>query len=395
MRPQWDVPFRYTILIFLLIVVVAVLWYIREIFQPLVTAALIAYFLSPAVNFAVVRWRFRRKIAANLVYFISLALFITILVTAVPILFDELQSVTADLTRGLNDLESAMQEVVVIGGIPFRFGTLIPALRESLSGMIIPDPTNALRILEVTSKNFLWLLVILVTAYYLMTDWDRLRGAIIQLAPKDEQSDLNLLYRHIREVWMGYLRGQIRLIVILAVLYSVAWFAIGLPGAFALGILAGLLNLLPEIGPFIVAAIATIVAFLEGSSYIPVSNLWFAVITLGVYLILNNFKTIWLQPRILGQSVFLHEGVVFVAIIAAIVLQGVLGVLIVVPLLATLVVLGRYIRRRLLGLHPFEDEEPASDLPEAAAPSMVESQSEQFPVRQKIENRAPEPDDEG
>lgn len=383
MRPQWDVPFRYTILIFLLIVVVAALWYVREIFQPLVTAALIAYFLSPAVNFAVVRWRFRRKTAANLVYFISLALFITILVTAVPILFDELQSVTADLTRGLNDLEAAMQEILVIGGIPFRFGTLIPALRESLSGMIIPDPAETLRILEVTSKNFLWLLVILVTAYYLMTDWDRLRGAIIQLAPKDEQSDLNHLYRQVREVWMGYLRGQIRLIVILAVLYSVAWVAIGLPGSFALGILAGLLNLLPEIGPFIVAAIATIVALLEGSSYIPVSNLWFAVITLGVYLLINNFKTIWLQPRILGKSVFLHEGVVFVAIISAIVLQGVLGVLIVVPLLATFVVLGRYIRRRLLGLNPFEDEEPASSLdPQLAAYSVTESQPERESVQE-------------
>jgi len=386
MRPQWDAPFRYIILIFLLIIVVAVLWYIREIFKPLVTAALIAYFLSPAVNFIVVRWHFRRRTAANLVYFMSFALFITTLVTAVPILFDELQSVTADLTLGLSDLEFALQGVVMIGGIPFRFGTLIPALRESLSSMIVADPTNALRILEVTSKNFLWLLVILVTAYYLMTDWDRLRAAVIQLAPRSERADLNQLYRHIREVWMSYLRGQIRLIVVLAVLYSIAWFAIGLPGAFALGMLAGLLNLLPEIGPLIVAVIATIVAFLEGSGYIPVSNLWFAAITLGVYLVINNFKTIWLQPRILGQSVFLHEGVVFVAIIASIVLQGVLGVLIVVPLLAAVVELGRYIRRRLLGLPPFAAEDPAFPLdPQPAVPLAVESQPEEVPLQKETE----------
>ena len=379
MRAQWDVPFRYIIVIFLLILTVAVLWYIREIFQPLLTAGLIAYFLSPAVNVAMLRLRIRRKTAANLVYFLSLTIFVTVLVTAVPILFDELQSVSADITRGLSDLESSLQGAVVIGGIPFRFNTVIPALRESLTGMIVPGPENALRILEVTSKNFLWLIVILVTTYYLMTDWEKFRGTVIQLAPKNEQADLDQLYRRIREVWMGYLRGQIRLMFILAVLYSVAWLVIGLPGAFALGVLAGLLNLIPEIGPFVVAVLATIVAYLEGSNFVPVSNFWFAVITLGVYLILNNFKTIWLQPRILGQSVFLHDGVVLVAIIAAIVLQGVLGVLLVVPLLATIVVIGRYVRRRLLGLSPFGDEEVVSDSSKSVLPSPTESQPEQIP----------------
>jgi len=169
-------------------------------------------------------------------------------------------------------------------------------------------------------------------------------------------------------------------------MYSIAWFAIGLPGALALGVLAGILNLLPEVGPFAVAVLATIIAFIEGSTYIPVSNFWFAIITLGLYLLLNNFKTIWLQPRILGQSVFLHEGVVFVAIIAAIVLQGVLGVLIIVPLLATIVVLGRYIRRRLLGIHPFEDEEPTPSLdPEPAPPLITESQPPQIAVQEKTQ----------
>lgn len=363
MRTQWDTPIRYIVLIFLLILIIGSLWYVRDVFQPLIAAGLIAYFLSPAVNVVVARFHVKRKTAASLVYFLSLALFIGLLVSAVPLLFDEFQAVANDLTLALREIETALQQPITIGTLPFQFGTLIPTIRDSLNGMAIPNPQDALRILEVTSRNFLWLLVILVTAYYLMTDWGKLWKGIINLAPNSEQDDLNHLYREIRSVWLGYLRGQIRLMFVLAILYSVAWFAIGLPGALALGVLAGLLNLLPEIGPFTVAALATVIAFIEGSNYIPVSHFWFAVITLGVYLLLNNFKTIWLQPRILGQSVFLHEGVVFVAIIAAIVLQGVIGVLIIVPLLATFVVLGRYVRRRLLGMSPFDDEEPVPLVP--------------------------------
>jgi len=383
MRPQWDTPLRYIILIFLLILVIAALWYVREIFKPLITAGLLAYFLSPTVNFVVMRFRLRRKTAASLVYFLSLTLFIGLLVSAVPLLFSELQSVTADLTLALNELETALQRPVMIGNLPFQFGTLIPAIRQTLNGMAVPDPQDALRILQVTSRNFLWLLVILVTAYYLMTDWDRVRTGIINLAPHSERDDLNRLYREIREVWLGYLRGQIRLIFILALLYSITWIAIGLPGALALGVLAGLLNLLPEIGPFAVAVLATTIAFIEGSTYIPVSNFLFALITLGLYLLLNNFKTIWLQPRILGHSVFLHEGVVFVAIIAAIVLQGVLGVLVIVPLLATFVVVGRYVRRRLLGLPPFDDEEPVPLAPQPDPRPATPSNPETTPTGQK------------
>jgi hypothetical protein len=88
----------------------------------------------------------------------------------------------------------------------------------------------------------------------------------------------------------------------------------------------------------------------------------------------------------LGKSVFLHEGVVFVAIVAAIILQGVVGVLIIVPLLATVVVLGRYIRRKLLGLPPFEEEEPVRPWDtQPAASTTTESQPPQVPLREETQ----------
>jgi len=253
-------------------------------------------------------------------------------------------------------------------------------------GAIAPQLQQALQFLQITSRGFLWMLVILVAAYYLMTEWDRLRDWLIKLAPPHEQSDLTRLYREIRAVWTNYLRGQIRLVIILAIIYTAAWQLIGLPGALLLGFMAGVLNLLPEIGPAGVAILATLVAFLEGSSYplFAMPNLWFAALTLGIYLLLNTFKTVWLQPRILGHSVLMHEGLVFIAIVTAVILQGVLGVLIVVPLLATIIVIGKYIRRRLLGLPSFEDEEPASspDL-EPAAALKSESTLRPTPARKK------------
>jgi hypothetical protein len=78
----------------------------------------------------------------------------------------------------------------------------------------------------------------------------------------------------------------------------------------------------------------------------------------GLYLLLINFKNIWLRPRVMGRSVNLNEGLVFVAIIAAVIFNGVLGALIIVPVLASAIVVGRYLRARILGLDPFPPEQP-------------------------------------
>jgi len=134
--------------------------------------------------------------------------------------------------------------------------------------------------------------------------------------------------------------------------------------------------------------------------------------------------------------VHMNEALVFIAIMIATILKGIIGALLVVPVLASIVVVGDYIRRQVTGLPPFEDDGsrrfvappdkvnpsrrrwtnqerrerldktspalpgtvqdvPASDVPEPASPLMVESQSEQLPGRQKTKNLHPEPDDEG
>ena len=354
----WDNSFKYIVIVVLLVLLGATLWYIRDIFQPLVTAALIAYLFDPLINLLVQRTRMKRKTAANLVFFFMLAVLVTLLVTVIPALFRQSRENLQELNLALDATQKTLTQPVTVGGVPLYLEQVIPAVRGALFTTLSPRADQAMQILQNTSRGFLWFLVIVVTTYHLMTEWDKLREWIIGLAPDTYQKDIRELYQQIRAIWLGYLGGQMRLMAILMIIYSVAWFAIGLPGAILLGILAGILNLVPEVGPGATAGFAVLVALLEGSNFLPISNGWFALLTGGIYLVLNNFKTIYLQPRILAKSVSLHEGVVFVAIIAAIMLTGILGVLIVVPLLSSAAVIGRYIRRKLLGINPFEDTLP-------------------------------------
>jgi predicted PurR-regulated permease PerM len=386
MNRTWDSPFRYIVMTIVLILFVALLWYIREIFRPLIAAGLLAYFLSPAVQFIMSHFKLRRKTAATIVYVATIVGLILFFIIIIPITASQIAGITDDFQTSLNQLEVLLRSPLQYGNLNLDMSLLVPALRSLiLGGSIVPQFQGVLQFLQVTSRGLLWTLLIFVTTYYLMTEWDILRAWLIRLAPANDQNDLAQLYARIRQIWMNYLRGQLRLIAILTVLYTVVWLAIGLPGALPLGFLAGLLNLLPEVGPATIAILAMLVAFLEGSTlFVHMPVVWFTALTLGTYLLINTFKTVYLQPRILGQSVFLHEGLVFIAIVAAVVLQGVLGVLIVVPLLATIAVVGKYIRCRLLGLHPFDDEEPASPPdPEPDASAKNQSSPKQNPARKK------------
>jgi predicted PurR-regulated permease PerM len=181
---------------------------------------------------------------------------------------------------------------------------------------------------------------------------------------------------------MAYLRGQIVLMFIVGIVFTIAWAVIGIPGALALGVIAGFLTLVPDVGPFLAYLLAVGVALLEGSNWIPLSNFWVAGIVTITYLVLINLKGLWLRPYIMGRSVHMNEGLVFIAIMIATILEGIMGALLVVPLLASVAVIGEYVRRKVLGLPAFEagetvqfvEPQQASEEPERKSKGVVENQ---------------------
>jgi predicted PurR-regulated permease PerM len=366
MSKPWSPQARLFALGLIIVLLVVAAWYVREMFKPLILAGVIAYLLYPVVEFLSTRLKLRRKLASHLVYFLSLALALAVPGALLPILSSEAQTVTNDLMRTLDQIEFLLIHPLQFGQFTIHLESLIPEIKQSLSGLMTPLPEDAWRLIESTSRGALWFLVIIVAAYYFITDWERIREWIIRLAPEDYRQDVRRLYLEIKQVWMAYLRGQLTLMIIVGVTFSIIWSIIGLPGALILGILGGLFSIVPDVGPFAATALAVIVALLEGSTWIPVNSVIFALIVAGVYVVLINVKNVWLRPHVLGRSVHMHEGMVFIAIVAAVVFTGILGAFIIVPVLASLGVIGQYLRARILGLDPFPLYEPAAVQPAPA-----------------------------
>jgi predicted PurR-regulated permease PerM len=357
---QWSPSLRFLIFGVVFIILAIGLWYTRSILEPLIIAAFIAYLIHPAVNYITRRTRLSRTAAVNLVFFITLAVLIGTPSTLTPLFFDEFKQVIADVLNIFDQIIIWSVKPHVIPGIPIDFGQLANQLTQFRSTFLSSLPDQVLQLLGKTSLTALWVLVILAAVYYFLAEWPRLRNGFISSFPDAFHPELEELYLRVRSIWMNYLRGQLLLMAIVGVTFTIAWTIIGIPGALVLGVVAGFLTLIPDVGPFLAAALAIGVALLEGSnwSWMPASNFVVALIALAVYLLLIAIKNFWLRPFIMGRSVHMHEALVLISIILSTILWGILGALLIVPVLASLGVIFDYLRRRILGMPPFPITEP-------------------------------------
>jgi predicted PurR-regulated permease PerM len=149
---------------------------------------------------------------------------------------------------------------------------------------------------------------------------------------------------------------------------------LGIPGsasmALLMGVMAGLLELLPSLGHGIWLALALPLALFSGSTWdwMPLSNFWFAVLVLGLHAVYQQVDLNYIIPRIIGRRVHLHPLIVILGILVGATIGGVLGIFLAAPTISSARVLGRYVYANLMDMDPFphDSEETAPDAGEEA-----------------------------
>jgi predicted PurR-regulated permease PerM len=354
---QWGNLTRTVVITVLLVLIGWLLYAFQPLVSPLIIAALLAYALNPLVDVVQQRGRLSRKWAVPFVYLSGLILVVTIISALAPVAVGRLSSFLTRLVNVETQLEALLDEPIVFAGQELHLGSIVADLLNVTGESLISITEGTRTVVEMTSISLLWLLLVLISVYYLLLDGDKLRGWLVRLAPESAQADIQRLVDEIDVIWRAYLRGTFVLMIVVGVVFTIVWLAIGLSGAIVLGVLTGLLTIIPDVGPAIVAVLAVLMAYFQGSSVLSISNFWFAVLVFVIYFVLIQVKAIWLRPRVMKHFLHMNEGLIFVAIIGATMVWGILGALIIVPLMATIGKVGRYVRRRLLHLDPWPENE--------------------------------------
>lgn len=352
-RPRWSSQAKLTVSLLLIALIVYLLFRFRAVITPMILAVILAFILSPVVNILQVRLRLRRALAALITYLLLLAVSVTLPAMIIDPMADQVTGINLNLIHYLTAFENFLGQRYIVAGQVINLNQLVQQAVGSLQGMLEPVFGHTLTFAVDVITSVVWVIFILVVSFYLIKDGQALRDWIEKIVPADYRLDYIRLRDEINFIWSAFFRGQLVLALVVAVIFTVIGFALGLPFALAMGVFAGLLEFLPSVGHGIWLIVASLLALFAGSTWLPLPNWVFMLIVIGLHLVYQQFDLNYLIPRIIGRSVHLPPLVVILGIVTGAALAGVLGILLAAPTIASARVLSRYLFANLFDLDPF------------------------------------------
>lgn len=322
----WIGPFGW-----LLLAAVALFWLARPVLGPFVVAGALAYAFSPLVT------RVERRTGMRRVFVVALGyvLLVVLLVAAALLLARPVNREIAALSSsGPDTLAVALRQLlgrdtIDLGGQRVQVTAIAAEVQRQLTTMLA-SPGDAVHLATQVGDAALQGLLALIVAFYLLVDGARMRDAVLRLLPSTHQARAFDLVESIHEVLAKWLRGQLLLIALVAfVVYLALGPVLHLPYALAIGVITGLLEIIPLVGPLIATAIAATDAFAHGGAAT-------TAIVVVFYFAVRQVEDQLVMPVVIGRVVHLHPVVTIFAVLVGLSVGGVLGGLLGVPAAAAI-----------------------------------------------------------
>ena len=318
-------------------VLVAMLWFLGDVLLPFVVGGAIAYFLDPVAD-RLESWGLSRAAATGIITTLAVILCVLLALVIIPTLLDQMVELIHVMPQLMRDLQTFLNE---------RFPNLLDAnspVRQALIslGEIVQSKGADLINSVITSAMSLFHVVVFliiapVVAVYLLLDWDRMVAAVDELLPRDHAPVIRQLAKEIDSVLAGFVRGMGTVCLILGTYYAISLMLVGLNFGLAVGFIAGLVTFIPYLGALIGGVLAIGLALFQfwgdwGTIAIVGAIFWVGQVTEG------NFLT----PKLVGSSVGLHPVWLLLALSVFGALFGFVGMLVAVPVAASMGVIARY-----------------------------------------------------
>jgi predicted PurR-regulated permease PerM len=211
-------------------------------------------------------------------------------------------------------------------------------------------------------------LVTVLVAMYLNADSTRYHQAVVRNVPPGYEGDAFRLIGQLKRAWTGYMYGQLVNSAITGTLVWIVLWAVGLPGAFFMGFVMAVLNMIPTFGPIFAAIPGVLAAFVYGSTrFEDMSHLVFGLLVAGIYLVVVQLQANLIAPRVMGESVSIRPALIMIGLMAGAAVGGLLGALLAVPVIASLRDIVAYVYAKLIDRDPFPEAEPKADAAPSAA----------------------------
>ncbi len=328
---------------------------LAPVLTPFIAAALLAYLGDPLAD-RLQKFKLPRTLAVVAVFLItivSLALVILLIGPLVKTQIGALFQALPDIARQIEQvwlptllgwMKVEPGDDVGIGAFLARYGDMV----GSWSGKILLGVGKSGGVLAAAVLSFF---LIPILTFYMLRDWDSFMAHLGALVPRSQRDTVIQLARETDSVLSAFLRGQVLVMLALAIIYSLGLSIVGLKFAIAIGVVAGLVSFVPYLGFLFGIGLAGLTVALEPDP------LWHLAGVVATFTIAQIIEGTVLTPKLVGDRIGLHPVIVIFAIVAGGQLFGFFGILLALPAAAVLSVLIRFAYHRYLKEHPELDAE--------------------------------------
>lgn len=377
LSPVWGANAKLLVILLGFLLAVVGVYLVRNVLAVAALAGLIAFLVAPIIRLGHDRFHIPRGLSLLLAYvvvFVGTVGFGLLVANEIVASIKELDPVglindarlwilsevdendhlvffglTVDMTGVMDALVRSVESgdsaiVVDIDRILDILGSSLSSVR-TVAGIVAAVITSAI--------------VTALVAMYLNADSSRFHDGLVEHLPAGYERDGLMLMIKQKRVWRGYLYGQlVNSLITGFFVFVVLWF-VGLPGAFLMGAIMVVLNMIPTFGPILAAIPGVLAALISGSTRWPdLENWWFALIVAGIYLLVVQLQANVIAPKVMGTAVQLRPAIVLVGLMVGFQVGGLLGSLLAVPVIASIRDVGVYVWAKLLDKDPFPGEDP-------------------------------------
>lgn len=327
------------------------LWFVLSrisvVFAPLAIAIILTYLLNPLVKL-LQRRRVKRGIAVLIIYVLFLAVVGTIMRFLIPKIAHQISSFISDLPSYAETFAAKVNSFLAARKIDYRLNISSASIRDYLNTHrdTILSVLGGVRSLAGQVVHFtITFIVGIVLSVYFLLDLPKIQARTRAMIPARQKDEVLTVGNQVGVALGGFFRGQLLVALFVGVASAIGLTIVKVPFAIVIGMIAGLFNLVPLIGPFIGAIPAVAISLLSDH---PIRALYGAIALLVVQQIDNHL----ISPNVMGRTVKLHPVTVMVALLIGGTVAGIFGMLLTIPIVATVKIIAGHLwsRRAALGM---------------------------------------------
>ena len=328
--PPWGANIKLILGLTFVAIVAAFMIRFRNIIPPLLLTFVLTYLLHPLavrLNKAThLSWR----MSVNLIFLVLVILLLGISTLTGVALVQQLQSLINVVERFINQLPEMLYDlstqVFIIGPYQIEmsqyFSTAnMEQVLQELLGVVQPFLGQAGGLLGTlasgTATILGWGFFVILVSYFILADIGQVPDWFVNIEIPGYDVDIHRLTRELGRIWNAFLRGQVILFTLTIFVYTVVLGILGIRYVLALALLAGFARFVPYVGPWVTWTVTILVAVFQRGNYFGLEPWAYAILVLGIAIIVDQIFDNFVSPRVLGQTLGVHPAAVLVAAIVA------------------------------------------------------------------------------